>query len=633
MEQSDDIELHTKLASVLNGDAFSSLTPEQKELAINLLKSPEAIDELWGLHYKSKPVGSPEFYNNSFYVGSNAEFIYPYWKNVYNEIFCPESITSELILSGAIGVGKTTVGLLGCFYVLYRLTRLKNPQAYYSMPPMSPIYVALFSITLKKTKEALLNPFKQLLNDSQYFQYVRDKHSWPKFQEEHPECCPYTTEEDEIVFPHNVRLAMGSQELHAISLNIVASILDEAEFRKNSEKKSFDEAFSLYTSIRERIRSRFIGKPGYLSILISSKRYTDSPVETYINTIAKLDKSCRIISESLWDIKPLTLTGKRFYVFIGTKEIPAKILETEEVERFKRDFPGQILHVPEEFRFEFETRLYVAIRNLGGRATNSISHFIPDKSKIDSIFVPELVPNIVIDAQKNDSHIWDSLLKNNSIVLDFSGKPCLPRAANERRFIHLDLSGGENGTGDNTGIGCIHKEMNSAGAIIFVQDFLIGIRQNPIQGINYDAIIYLLTELSRICFLSLVTADKYQSKYIIDYCKTKLGLVSKILSVDLHPEYSYLYRSHIYDGKILCGSCDLLGEELLYLEDQAGKIDHIKGKSKDLVDAQTGSFISAYQDTSKPVTIFQPKGVQVALFDKVKSMINSSPKDVDPFNI
>ena len=66
------------------------------------------------------------------------------------------------------------------------------------------------------------------------------------------------------------------------------------------------------------------------------------------------------------------------HVFIGSKEIPAKILEPSEVKGFKSDYPNLVVTVPEMYRFEFETRLYTAIRKLAGRATNAISPFITD---------------------------------------------------------------------------------------------------------------------------------------------------------------------------------------------------------------------------------------------------------------
>ena len=49
--------------------------------------------------------------------------------------------------------------------------------------------------------------------------------------------------------------------------------------------------------------------------------------------------------------------------------------------------------------------------------------------------------------------------------------------------------------------------------------------------------------------------------------------------------------------------------------------------------SKNGSFISAYQDVSKPTTIFQNIGVQESLLSKVHQTLEDMKKDFDPFSL
>ena len=75
-----------------------------------------------------------EFYSDDFYLGNEYFFnggssVFNYWKKVLNEIYPSNILTAKpyQILSGAIGLGKSTVGKIQLAYNLCRLLNLANP--------------------------------------------------------------------------------------------------------------------------------------------------------------------------------------------------------------------------------------------------------------------------------------------------------------------------------------------------------------------------------------------------------------------------------------------------------------------------------------------------------------------------
>jgi hypothetical protein len=56
------------------------------------------------------------------------------------------------LLTGGIGLGKSTIADIGLAYILYKLLCLKNPQEYYGLNSTATIAVAFFNITLSLLK-------------------------------------------------------------------------------------------------------------------------------------------------------------------------------------------------------------------------------------------------------------------------------------------------------------------------------------------------------------------------------------------------------------------------------------------------------------------------------------------------
>ena len=107
------------------------------------------LKDLWYSDYEEIPVGIDTFIDDPMYLGGSlGHSIYPFWRKQLKKIFEPGANYTETILTGGIGLGKSTIADIGLAYILYKLLCLKNPQEYYGLNSTATIAVAFFNITL-----------------------------------------------------------------------------------------------------------------------------------------------------------------------------------------------------------------------------------------------------------------------------------------------------------------------------------------------------------------------------------------------------------------------------------------------------------------------------------------------------
>ena len=68
-------------------------------------------------------------------------------------------VISSNCITGAIGIGKSSISIIGVLYDLYRVTLLKNPHKKYKLLPTTPIVITLITATMD-----LAGPFSQTSN-------------------------------------------------------------------------------------------------------------------------------------------------------------------------------------------------------------------------------------------------------------------------------------------------------------------------------------------------------------------------------------------------------------------------------------------------------------------------------------
>lgn len=179
-------------------EILKNLTAEEKALALSILKELEdkgeskTLTDLIYNDYEEIPVTIEEFLRNPTYLGAgliNTEgkfTVFPYWMDVLKKLF-PTNIDTAyntLILSGAIGLGKSFVAVIAILYMLYRMLCLKDPYLHYGLQPIDKITFSFINITLDAAKGVAWDKCQQLLQSSPWFMSKGkvDKKDIPEWQ-------------------------------------------------------------------------------------------------------------------------------------------------------------------------------------------------------------------------------------------------------------------------------------------------------------------------------------------------------------------------------------------------------------------------------------------------------------------
>ena len=112
-----------------------------------------------------------KYLGNALYDNEGRFTLYPYWEEKLKEIF-PDNLTTRyntIILTGAIGLGKSTIAVICLLYLLYRLLCLKDPYLYYGLQPIDKITISLMNITIENAKGVALDKMNQMILSSEWF--------------------------------------------------------------------------------------------------------------------------------------------------------------------------------------------------------------------------------------------------------------------------------------------------------------------------------------------------------------------------------------------------------------------------------------------------------------------------------
>ena len=164
-------------------ELLDTLTDSEREVALSILNDlstkgeSKAYQNLIYQDYDEVPVDIATFIHDKRYLGNgltdpNGRFtLFPYWEEKLAEIFPTNTTTryNTIILTGAIGLGKSTIAVICLLYMLYRLLCLKDPYAYYGMQPIDKISISLMNITMENAKGVALDKMNQLILSSEWF--------------------------------------------------------------------------------------------------------------------------------------------------------------------------------------------------------------------------------------------------------------------------------------------------------------------------------------------------------------------------------------------------------------------------------------------------------------------------------
>lgn len=130
------------------------------------------LDFLYNVDFVEVPVNIDTFLENKDYLGNvydEGKNIYPYWRQVLRDIFNPNISPSEVIFTGAIGLGKSEIASIGLAYVLYYLLCMRNPARYFGLPESATIGIAIINITLELAYAVGYTKLMSILKQSPWF--------------------------------------------------------------------------------------------------------------------------------------------------------------------------------------------------------------------------------------------------------------------------------------------------------------------------------------------------------------------------------------------------------------------------------------------------------------------------------
>lgn len=638
---------------------FDALSDHEKSIVIRMLSEVRetsaaipTLSALWELDYVRKPVDVMTFLTDPQYLGmhivssledeNKGGGIFQTWADTMQELFRPDKVYWELILSSSIGTGKTSCAVLALVYKLYRLSCLRDPQKFYGMLPGHAIVFGIYNIFKYKAQSVATSYLRAAIEGSPYFNEV-----FPLNKKK----------TSEIELPNAIKINIGSTGLHAIGENIFSVLIDETEFMKavaagQATEDDKGQAWNLYNSTLRRIESRFgrFGEIPGLMIQISSKGSADSYLAERIKSRGDA-RDVLIIEKTSWEVKPWRYGGKTFPLFIGDNYTDPRILDAVELE--KMPDKSNVMQVPEEHRMAFDEDMHGALRDLANVASGAVAPLIPRRDRIHSAIDDTRVHPFT----KVEFHIG---FEDSECIEDFLDLDSLLRTVQSRfvprvrptvgRYIHLDLAV----SGDALGFAMGHvadfdiikkKDVNADGheheirlPRIYIDLIL---RVIPAKGskIRLSAVRDFIIALRAYGYsITKVSGDTYQSTDLLQQL-ARSGIPTEVLSVDVakeksgHP-YAFL-REAIMEERISYYKHDQFLVEAANLQrfDVAvggrikWKVDHpqkmrnldgvpIKG-GKDCADAVAGV---AYH------CMMQEPDVDPPSISPAQAIINASPK-------
>ena len=474
-----------------------------------------------------------EWVDSPYYLGDICYTLYPKYKQHLKSIFDSERDESdyidEIIMKTSIGGGKTSFINVVLIRKLYELSCYSDIRPLYNLMTSKKLLMVYFSITKKVAEDT---GYAQLRNMLLTIPYFRDNFL-PK-------------KSSDIEWPErNMSITSGSNANQVIGTDVIASVVDEGDFYGNTmatpDGQALSKAQALYTSIKQRARSRFMvnGINHSLNCVLSSPTYESSFITKSINN-SRGNPHTDIIEETLWTIKPKgTYSDVMFIVFKGTNLLDPQIVEDAKffnellVSLYKKpidikdktindvfkDLPDDVkqyfIEIPIDFYEDFKHDLLKALQDIGsvaiapeGRLFSS-NKFYNKALVVDS---PLIQDEITISTNKLDERTIQSYFKSDYV----------PKHPELPRFIHFDQST----TGDEAGVACcyIETKINSDKTIDkkVTVEWLIRIKPpkkpEQIDLKKLRSIVYYLRDILHLS-IGKVTFDSYASEEAVQDLK------------------------------------------------------------------------------------------------------------------
>lgn len=323
-------------------------------------------------YFKSTPVDIETFITDSQYLGKALNGgMYPYWLDKFKTIY-PKGLYapaySEVVLSGALGTGKSVAAVVGFLYDLYILTMLKNPHEIFKLHPESPICPAV--ITADGSNTLLAEVIADFIGMSPYFMALLQKDSALDVENLQPG-----------MFPNNIGIARVFSTSTLLRRTLYGGIVDDTglmvkrvtidkvrsgrNFYEPATVDALGKVTELYESVWRHTITRFNVFPG---TGITCRMWLATGVSSMLDALVERRVDCNpsdmySVSPAIWEAQEHKgiYSGIKFIVDVGTNmDAPCIVKDDAGLPK------DRIINVPVEYKHEFEKDIFAALRDLAG---------------------------------------------------------------------------------------------------------------------------------------------------------------------------------------------------------------------------------------------------------------------------
>ena len=552
----------------------------------------EAIYELIGKQiYREQPVGIKTFIEDSYFLGSIYDDVFPMWKNMLQEIYPAPFLKAynEVILSCALRAGKTTCEAISVLYEMYLLMCMVNPSKSLLGRANASIVFAMLSKDNSTAVSQMCDQLQKCLAMSPYFQeQVEEKLSFS------------TVDKKGTNITAGIVLKAGSGMSTVVGTNLICGVLDEANIKPTGmAAESFvSNRLDLYKYMLDRRKATYDKAPYMTGImwLTSSPEDEIDVLGERIKQVQKEQLQNVMIKDDIarWDTRG-TESKTFFPLFLGSvfkdpciiDETPGLILTPEEQEN--------ILMVPEEYRNEFRTDMDASIRGIAGRRTTGTAPLFRSGAIFPKVFWRDdkvfSKDELVIDI--DNLHTLEDYLVDK----DYFAHPRKPKCY---RYIHLDIASKNDRFGMSSIFSDMVKYTDEEGGTKYMrkyyEDFTIGIKAAKGGTVDILRVLEFVYSLKKKGYpIKIVTTDSHQGE-LARQIIAKHGITTEYLSVEEKKDRYYNLKNLILTESLEGHENPILVGELRRLKDGVKKVEKVKGSTDDLSDAICGACWSCFND-------------------------------------
>lgn len=491
------------------------------------------------------------------------------------------------MITGGIGIGKTTVASIVLPWLAHWVLCLADPQRFFNLLPGSRIAFMQMSTSGKQATEVVFGDVK-----------ARIEHS-PWFIKKYPFDPSY---KNQLRFQKQIWILPGdSSETTFEGYNILGGILDEADSHKVTQEKDYAEQG--FTTIFSRVQSRFgaveradgtVHRYGFLMVIGQMKKGNGFAARKYQEF--KRDPNAYAVRMSIWEsfgwqrfmtTDPVTGEARRDAFWYDSKR--KEVITPGMADLLKADSKGDhLIEIPEAFRADFENNPEKALRDLAGIPPLTGSPFISLAYKVDDArdrWIERYGPEGPIDG-----------IRGNIIAPWFKATESL------KRVMHIDMAFSANGDALGLAMGHVPEvvEIEGERKPFIVIDCVWCIRAPAGREIFLGDVRRLIYDMKGVNGFNIrkVTTDGFQSTDTRQQLE-KRRFETEAVSVDKTVLPYHDLREAIYENRIAIppyaiqmrpgeAPTEILVKELTELVDNGDKVDHPPDGSKDVADAVAG---------------------------------------------